>query len=118
MGFFLRLELAKKVKKPDIEVFADSRRILVEVTTPGGAANLFEKPGEIVALKSRASGQVMDEYWENFEEALSEGIISAEPIIIALDLTRTEISPEDIEDAVVVKHLKGGDAISGVLWFA
>jgi len=110
--------LRRRSKKPDIEVFPDSRGILVEVTTPGSAANLVEKPGEIVTLKNRASGQILEEYSQNFEQALSERIISTEPIIIALDLSHPEISQEDIEQAVVVRRLKGGEAITGVLWFA
>jgi hypothetical protein len=116
IGLFPALKFPSKIKKPDLSLTIDSRRIYVEATTPGTSMALVESPQGVV-LRNRAVGQILDEYDENFREAVQQKLVTVEPIIIALDLRRTEIEPYEIEEAIKSKFVAANDAITGVVWF-
>ena len=97
---FPQVKVASKIKIPDLAVTLDGRRIYVEVTTPGMAQILRDTQGRVVGLKERAVGQILDEYEENFAEAVNQGMITNEPIIIALDCQRSEIDQDSVEAAI------------------
>ncbi len=143
LELFPHISFAGKTKTPDLAADLNGRRIYVEVTTPGWAKILHDRTGEIVGLKEGAIGQILDEYEENFKDAIEQGIIREEPIIIALDCGRSEIDQDSVEAAIFgtaqiqmlihkqtgalvdarlkrkedgIKLVKGSEMISAILW--
>ncbi len=71
---FPQIQLSNNVKKtPDLLAILEERPIYVEVTTPEMSQSLKNSFGNIVGIKQRAPGQILDEYEENFEQAVERG---------------------------------------------
>ena len=100
MTMFPKIKVGNNTKEPDLSVSLDERPIFVEITTPQLAQVLKEKVGEVVPLKQRGVGQILDEFEENFSEAIEKEVITSEPIIIALDCSHSEIDQYEIEAAL------------------
>jgi hypothetical protein len=104
ISLFPKIQLSNKIKIPDLRVDLSGRTIWVEARTPGLAKVMVEHEGEVVGLKERALGQIKDEFTENFADAITEGKLVGDQIIIALDCGRSEIDQVSIDAALFGKQ--------------
>ena len=91
------VEIAPKVnsKKLDLRVEFDGEEIFIEVISPNMFKPLRYLSGKAMGIKNRARGKIFDEFKSHLKDLKTQRNV---PIVIVIDIGRSEISYDFVED--------------------